>query len=91
MPFPKPKTCAVNGHDMTYYRAGQGETVLLVHGITTYSFIWRHIFPALSRKYDVIALDLLGCGDSAKPLDISCALSRWPPESSLACYLRLKT
>lgn len=59
---------------MAYYRAGQGEPVLLVHGITTYSFIWRNIFPELARNYDVIAVDLLGCGSSDMPLDISYAI-----------------
>ena len=41
--------------------------MLLVHGITTYSFIWEGIIPALSKQYDVIAPDLLGCGESDKP------------------------
>ena len=67
-------TARINGHDMAYYRAGNGETVLLVHGITTYSFIWRNVFPLLARDHDVIAVDLLGCGDSAKPLDTSYAI-----------------
>jgi len=74
MLFSDPKTCSVNGHNIAYFRAGQGETVLLVHGITTYSFIWRQIFTALRQEYDVIAVDLLGCGDSDKPLDVSYAL-----------------
>jgi len=58
---------------MAYHRHGAGETVLLVHGITTYSFIWRNITPLLSG-YDVIAVDLIGCGDSDKPLDLSYAI-----------------
>lgn len=59
---------------MAYYREGKGEPVLLVHGITTYSFIWRNIIPLLSKDYDVIAVDLLGCGDSDKRLDVSYAI-----------------
>lgn len=66
--------CNVAGHNLAYYRAGQGETVVLVHGITTYSFIWRNILPELARSYDVIAVDLLGCGHSDMPLDASYAL-----------------
>ncbi len=54
---------------MAYHRQGAGETMLLVHGITTYSFIWRNIIPLLSNRYDVIAVDLPGCGESDKPLD----------------------
>jgi pimeloyl-ACP methyl ester carboxylesterase len=48
--------------------------VLLVHGITTYSFIWRQIIPRLSPNYRVITIDLLGCGESDKPLDVAYSL-----------------
>lgn len=41
--------------------------MLMVHGVMTYSFIWGTMSPALSERYDVIAVDLLGCGESAKP------------------------
>ena len=70
----KKETLTISGHSMVYYREGKGEPVLLVHGITTYSFIWRKIIPLLSTAYDVIAVDLLGCGDSDKPLDVSYAI-----------------
>lgn len=56
------------------WQEGHGEPVVLVHGITTYSFIWRRIVPLLLGDYQVISIDLLGCGDSAKPLDISYSL-----------------
>lgn len=64
----------VEGNEISYLESGNGETVLLVHGITTYSFIWDEIIPLLSKKYHVIALDLLGCGDSDKPLSVSYSL-----------------
>jgi len=67
----KNETLKISGHTMAYHREGRGEPVLLVHGITTYSFIWRNISPLLSNEYDVIAIDHLGCGDSDKPLDVS--------------------
>jgi len=38
--------------------------VLLVHGITTYSFIWRQIIPKLSLEYKTLAVDLAGCGEA---------------------------
>lgn len=69
------QTVQVNGHRLAYSRAGTGPTVVLVHGITTYSFIWRQIIPQLTRFYDVIALDLLGCGASDKTLDRSYSLT----------------
>lgn len=54
----------VEGNKVTYYRTGQGEPLLLVHGITTYSFIWDNLIPGLSSRYDLIVPDLLGCGES---------------------------
>jgi pimeloyl-ACP methyl ester carboxylesterase len=65
---------SVGSHRMAFLRAGAGDPVLLVHGITTYSFVWRNIIPGLATRFDVVAPDLLGCGDSDKPLDASYAL-----------------
>jgi pimeloyl-ACP methyl ester carboxylesterase len=64
----------VGPHRLSFVRAGTGDPVILVHGITTYSFLWRNIIPGLQDRFDVIAVDLLGCGDSDKPLDASYAL-----------------
>lgn len=59
----------VDGHRISYYRKGEGTPLVLIHGITTYSFLWQEMFPLLAADYDVVALDLMGCGDSDKPLD----------------------
>ena len=59
----------IAGERVAYFQKGQGEPILLVHGITTYSFIWRQIVPLLDSEYQVIGVDLLGCGDSSKSLD----------------------
>lgn len=53
---------------IAYKRVGKGETLILIHGITTSSFIWRNMQPGLSKHFDVIAVDLLGCGLSSKDL-----------------------
>ena len=58
----------VDNLDIAYSRSGKGETVVLIHGITTSSFIWRNIIPKLDQEYDVIAVDLLGCGASTTDL-----------------------
>lgn len=60
----------VEGFKIAYREQGAGEPVLLVHGITTYSFIYRRIIPNLCDRYRVISVDLLGCGESEKPLDV---------------------
>lgn len=57
----------IDGLKIAYQREGQGEPMLLIHGITTYSFIWDTLVPGLSTSFDVIAVDLLGCGRSDKP------------------------
>lgn len=62
------KYITIQGLQIAYTRSGKGESVLLIHGITTSSFIWRNIIPGLSKDYDVIAVDLLGCGNSSKDL-----------------------
>jgi len=65
----------VEGHKIAYHRAGRGEAVFLVHGITTYSFVWEYVFDQLSAHFDVVALDLLGCGESDKPLTVSYSIN----------------
>lgn len=72
----KPNVIEIQGNSITYYREGKGEPILFIHGITTYSFIWKSIVPYFSDKYDVILIDLLGCGDSDKPLHEDFSLKR---------------
>ncbi len=64
----------IDGYRLAWRELGHGEPLLLVHGITTWSFIWEGLMPLLATRYHVVALDLLGCGDSDKPLDLSYAL-----------------
>ena len=61
------RTVRVHGHDVTYRMAGEGPTVVLIHGIAGSSTTWRAVMPALAEHYTVIAPDLLGHGQSAKP------------------------
>lgn len=53
---------------MGYRRAGEGQPILLLHGLAGSSRTWDDVIPALSERYDVIAPDLLGHGESAKPV-----------------------
>ncbi len=61
------RTVRIHGHDVSYRMAGEGPTVLLIHGIAGSSTTWRAVMPALAEHYTVIAPDLLGHGQSAKP------------------------
>lgn len=47
--------------------AGDGPPLLLLHGHPQTHVTWRKIAPALARDHTVVAPDLRGYGDSAKP------------------------
>src|SRR5688500_19393973 len=57
------------GYDLAYAVAGEGEPLLLVHGVYAgaSSFEFRRNFGELSKSFRVYALDLLGCGLSERP------------------------
>ncbi|SIR97244.1 alpha/beta fold hydrolase [Natronorubrum thiooxidans] len=63
---------AVDGHDLevAYHEAGPDEgsdepPVVFLHGIPTWSFLWRDIVPAVADARRTIAPDLVGYGNSA--------------------------
>jgi len=70
-----PQHRLVDGHRLAYVRCGDGEPLVLVHGITTSSFIWDDLLPILSVHHEVIAVDLLGTGASDRPVPSDCSLS----------------
>jgi haloalkane dehalogenase len=51
---------------MAYHEAGEGPTVVFLHGNPTSSYLWRNVIPHLSSKARCIAPDLIGMGDSDK-------------------------
>ena len=51
-----------------YVSAGEGDTVVLLHGWPQTWFEWRHVISQLAKNYHVIAPDLRGLGDSTRPL-----------------------
>jgi pimeloyl-ACP methyl ester carboxylesterase len=59
----------VEGVDLHYLTAGHGPAVVLLHGYTQTSRMWRPIIPLLAAKFTVIAPDLPGIGDSEIPAD----------------------
>jgi pimeloyl-ACP methyl ester carboxylesterase len=58
----------IHGHEVRYRRGGEGEVVLLIHGLAGSSHTWRTVQPEMAETHDVIAPDLLGHGESAKPM-----------------------
>ncbi len=61
------RTITLHGHEVSYREAGEGEPIVLLHGITGSSETWLDVFAGLAERYSVIAPDLLGHGHSAKP------------------------
>jgi pimeloyl-ACP methyl ester carboxylesterase len=61
------KHTQLHGHRVAYRLEGSGPLIVLVHGITSSSATWERVVPALAERYTVIAPDLLGHGQSAKP------------------------
>jgi len=63
------RTAEVGGVTLHYLTAGHGPAVILLHGYTQTSRMWRPIMPRLAEKFTVIAPNLPGIGDSSIPKD----------------------
>ena len=57
----------VNGVNLNYEVAGQGEAVVFLHGYTGSTPDWSNQISVLSPKYRAVALDCRGHGKSATP------------------------
>ncbi|MBJ9978143.1 alpha/beta fold hydrolase [Pseudomonas sp. S75] len=55
--------------NIRYWTAGQGAPLLLLHGFPTASWDWHYLWAPLSQRFRLVACDMLGFGDSAKPTD----------------------
>jgi len=56
----------VHGKRIAYLEAGTGDTIVLLHGNPTSSYLWRNVIPELEGCGRVIVPDLIGQGDSDK-------------------------
>ena len=63
------RTAVVDGLGLHYLTAGHGPAVILLHGYTQTSRMWRPLIPLLAERFTVIAPDLPGIGESAIPAD----------------------
>ena len=58
----------IHGHEVTYRMGGDGPAILLIHGMAGSSRTWKDVTERLVGDHTVIAPDLLGHGESAKPM-----------------------
>jgi len=73
------RTSDVAGLKFHYLFAGRGPAVIMLHGYTQTSRMWRPIIPLMAKKFTMIAPDVPGIGDSAIPrggLDMKTAAIR---------------
>jgi len=57
----------VNGIDIAYRLGGTGPGLLLLHGHPQTHVIWHKVAEQLAEHFTVVAADLRGYGDSARP------------------------
>ena len=68
------KSVLVDGLATGYLEAGQGDPVVLLHGGefgVSADLGWENNVAALAENYRVLALDMLGFGQSAKVIDFN--------------------
>jgi haloalkane dehalogenase len=61
---------------MHYVDEGDGPPMLMVHGNPTWSFYWRRLIQAFSKRHRCVAPDHIGCGKSDKPRNYEYTLAR---------------
>ena len=61
------KFVTLDGEPFCYVDEGTGPALVLIHGFLVNHRVWQHIWKDLTPKFRVVALDLLGHGDSARP------------------------
>ncbi len=60
------KNTTINSLSVTYVDEGEGDTLLLIHGIPVWGYLWKDCINELKKKYRVIIPDLIGYGYSDK-------------------------
>ncbi len=62
----KQKVAEVGERFVSYVDEGEGDPVILIHGIPTWGYQWHKLIPVLAKQNRVLAPDLIGFGYSDK-------------------------
>lgn len=81
MRFDEPVHIETSRGNVAVHEAGQGTPVVLLHGVFGASPVWAGVAPALAARHRVVAIDLLGFGDSDRPADPE---ALWAPNQAAA-------
>ena len=59
----------IDGNQLHYIdEEGDGDyTFVFIHGLPTWSYLWRNVMPHLQKRGRIVAIDLIGHGGSDKP------------------------
>jgi pimeloyl-ACP methyl ester carboxylesterase len=60
-----------NGLRFHYVSQGEGKLILLLHGFPEFWYSWKKVIPLLSAGNKVVAPDMRGYGQTAKPQNIA--------------------
>lgn len=63
------KYVTVNGNKVHYIESGDGDPIIFLHGIPTWSYLWRNVINKVDDNKRAIAPDFLGYGKSDFPSD----------------------
>ena len=51
---------------MAYVDAGQGDSIVFLHGDVTSFYLWRNVMPQVDSLGRCVAIDLIGAGGCNK-------------------------
>lgn len=68
----------IGGINTFYLHSGRGKPIVFLHGVPSFSYLWRKIMPFLASDFSVYAPDLPGYARSENPSDFSLKnYSKW--------------
>jgi 2-hydroxymuconate-semialdehyde hydrolase/2-hydroxy-6-oxo-octa-2,4-dienoate hydrolase len=76
----EPQTIVAGGIRTSYLEAGSGEPVLMLHGSgpgVSATANWQYNLGPLSRRFHVLAPDIVGFGATERPEDVIYSLRTW--------------